>query len=88
MLGVVELKSSLSHLFAWPSGRLARSTLAMTVGMDFRTLGQGAVFLIVARVLGVSDYGAYSATLALAMTLGGFSGFGASIIMLRETSRR
>lgn len=59
----------------------------MTAGMGLRTVGQAAVFLIVARVLGVEAYGAYSAVLALAMTLGGFGGLGASVIMLRETAR-
>ncbi len=59
----------------------------MTAGLGLRTLGQAAVFLIVARVLGVEAYGAYSAVLALAMTLGGFTGLGVSVIMLRDTAR-
>lgn len=59
----------------------------MTAGLGLRTLGQAGVFLIVAQVLGVEAYGAYSAVLALAMTLGGFAGLGASVIMLRETAR-
>jgi len=59
----------------------------MTAGFGLRTLGQAVVFLVVARVLGVEAYGAYSAVLALAMTLGGFTGLGASVIMLRDTAR-
>lgn len=59
----------------------------MTTGMGLRSLAQATMFLIVARVLGVTEYGAYSAVAALAMTLGGFSGLGASMIMLRETAR-
>lgn len=59
----------------------------MTAGLGLRTLGQAAVFLIVARVLGVEAYGAYSAVLALAMTTGGFVSLGAAVIMLRETAR-
>ncbi len=66
------LENSLSDLVTWRPGRLAKSTFAMTAGMGLRTLAQAAVFLIVARVLGVADYGAYSAVLALAITLGGF----------------
>jgi O-antigen/teichoic acid export membrane protein len=81
------LENSLSDLVTWRPGRLAKSTFAMTAGMGLRTLAQAAVFLIVARVLGVADYGAYSAVLALAITLGGFSGLGASMIMLRDTAR-
>lgn len=59
----------------------------MTAGQGARTLGQAVVFLIVARVLGAEQYGAYAAVLALAMTFGGCSGLGVSVIMLRETSR-
>ena len=59
----------------------------MTAGLGLRTLGQAAVFLIVARVLGVEAYGAYAAVLALAMTFGGGAGFGASYIMMRDTAR-
>ena len=80
------LKSSPNHLFTWRPGRLAKGTLAMTVGMGLRTLGQSAVFLIVTRVLGVREYGAYSAVIALAMICGGFSMVGASLIMLRNVA--
>lgn len=81
------MKTCLRSLLAWRPGKLAKGTFAMSAGMGLRTLGQAAVFLIIARVLGVESYGAYSAVLALAMTLGGFGGLGASIIMLRETAR-
>ncbi len=59
----------------------------MTVGMGLRILVQTAIFLIVARVLGVADYGAYSAILALAGTLGSFGGLGIQAIMVRDVSR-
>ena len=59
----------------------------MTAGIGFRMVGQAIVFFVVARVLGVKGYGAYSAVLALAMTLGSFTGLGTSTIMLRDTSR-
>ncbi|SMC22450.1 Membrane protein involved in the export of O-antigen and teichoic acid [Desulfacinum hydrothermale DSM 13146] len=81
------LHSHISRLLNYRPGRLAQGTLAMTAGLGLRTLGQAGVFLIVARVLGVEAYGAYSAVLALAMTLGGFTGLGASVIMLRDTAR-
>ena len=59
----------------------------MTAGMGLRTLSQAIVFLIMAHVLGIESYGAYSAVLALACSLGGFVGFGASVLMLRDTAR-
>ncbi|APZ43970.1 oligosaccharide flippase family protein [Acidihalobacter ferrooxydans] len=77
----------MQRLRAWRPGKLAKGTLAMTAGLGLRTLGQAAVFLIVARVLGVEAYGAYSAVLALAMVLGWFVGMGVSGVMLRDTAR-
>lgn len=59
----------------------------MTIGMGVRVLGQAGVFLMVARRLGVEIYGAYAAVLALAMTVGSFTGFGVSVIMLQDTAR-
>ena len=59
----------------------------MAIGLGLRTLGQAMVFLIIARVLGVEEYGAYSAVLALALAVSWFVGMGASGIMLRNTSR-
>lgn len=77
----------LQGLIAWRPGKLAKGTLRITLGLVLRTLGQGLVFLIVARVLGAATYGAYAATLALAMMLGTFTGLGAPILMLRDTAR-
>ena len=81
------MKARLRSLLAWRPGKLAQGTLAMTAGLGLRTLGQGVVFLLVARVLGVEAYGAYSAVLALAMAFCWFAGLGASGIMLRDTAR-
>lgn len=81
------IAAELRRLIAWRPGKLAKGTLVMSLGLGLRTLGQAAMFLIVARVLGVEAYGAYSAVLALAMTLGGFVGLGSALIMLRETAR-
>lgn len=67
--------------------KLASGTLLISGAMGARTLGQGLVFLLVARELGVNGYGAYSAVLALAMAFGIFSGMGSSIRMLRDVAR-
>ncbi|MGQ9668868.1 MAG: oligosaccharide flippase family protein [Desulfosoma sp.] len=61
--------------------------MVMTAGLGFRMAGQTMVFFLVGRALGIRAYGAYSAVLALAMTLGEFSGLGAATIMLRDISR-
>nr|BAL55763.1 polysaccharide biosynthesis protein [uncultured Gammaproteobacteria bacterium] len=74
-------------LKSYRPGRLAKGTLVMSLGLGLRTLGQAVVFLLIARLLGVDAYGAYSAVLALAMALSWFVGLGASGIMLRDTAR-
>ena len=59
----------------------------MTTGMGLRAIAQAGVFLIVARVLGVEGYGAFAAVLAIAGTLGSFSGLGTQILLVREIAR-
>lgn len=60
----------------------------MSAAIGGRTLIQGLLFLIVARVLGVRDYGAYAAVLALGASIGSFGGMGVNVVMLREVSRQ
>ncbi len=59
----------------------------MTFGMGLRMGGQVAVFLIVARFLGVDGYGAYAAALALASVFGNLAGFGANALLVRDVAR-
>ena len=59
----------------------------MTVGMGLRNLAQAVIFLIVARVLGAADYGAFAAVLTLSTAFGCFSGWGTQILMVRDVSR-
>jgi O-antigen/teichoic acid export membrane protein len=82
-----DLRIMIANLTPWRPGKLAKDTLSMTSGMGLRTISQAVVFLILARILGVEAYGAYTAILALAITFGGLVGFGASSIMLRDTAR-
>ncbi|MCF6238848.1 MAG: oligosaccharide flippase family protein, partial [Candidatus Marinimicrobia bacterium] len=67
---------------------MAKGTLAATLGMGLRTAGQVVVFLLVARVMGVENYGIYAAVLALAASAGCFSGLGTQSIVVREISRQ
>lgn len=81
------LKRHKIRMFTWRPGLLAKGALAMTAGMSLRTLAQAIIFIIVARVLGISDYGAYAAVLALSSIFGCFSGWGTHVLMLRDVSR-
>ena len=82
-----KLRIVIADLRSRRSGKLVKDTLSMTSGIGLRMIAQAGVFLIVARVLGVEAYGAYTAVLALAITFGGLVGLGASFIMLRDTAR-
>jgi O-antigen/teichoic acid export membrane protein len=68
-------------------GRLARDTLSMSASTGLRSMIQSAVFLIVARMLGVADYGAYAAIMALSSTFGCFTGWGTHSLLVRDVSR-
>jgi O-antigen/teichoic acid export membrane protein len=81
------LREYLSGLFGWRPGPLAKGTMAMTVAMGLRSLAQTLVFLIVARVLGVADYGAYAAVLALSTAFACFTGWGTQVLMVRDVCR-
>lgn len=71
----------------WRLGKLANDTLVMTAGMGTRALLQAAVFLIIARVLGVAEYGKFAAVLALSSALSGFVGFGTQTLVVRNVAR-
>lgn len=60
--------------------------MTVTVAMGLRTVLQGGVFIIVASNLGITDYGAYVAVLALSVALGNLSGLGVNTVMLRHVA--
>jgi len=66
---------------------LAKNTIVLSTGTGLRTLCQTFVFLILVRVLGAKDYGAYAAVLAIACSLGSLGGFGTQIVLVRDVSR-
>lgn len=84
---IFETRSIYFRLLNYHPGRLFKGTMVMSIGTGLRLLGQTCVFIVVARVLGTEEYGAYAAVLALAMAFGSFSGLGSSVIMLQKTAR-
>ncbi len=71
----------------WRPGKLAKDTIKMMLGLGGRTLIQISIFIIITRSLGIADYGAYTAVLALATALGGFCGCGTQLLIVRDVSR-
>lgn len=55
--------------------------------MGVRILAQAATLLVVARMLGPTDYGAFAGIAALAVLLGTLSAFGNQIVLVAEVSR-
>jgi O-antigen/teichoic acid export membrane protein len=84
----LRVPSALRQLRAWRPGQLAKNTVVVTSGMGLRAVSQAVVFLVCARVLGVSGYGAVVAILTLASVLSNFSGLGGHVLLVRDVSRR
>ncbi len=81
------LPVALQRIISWRPGGLARGTLLVSLGMGVRTGIQALVFLGIARILQTESYGAFCAVLALACATGSLSGMGASMLIIRDTSR-
>ncbi|MDB5243373.1 MAG: hypothetical protein JWP57_3998, partial [Spirosoma sp.] len=75
----VEMQSSSKHLY--------NSVLVLLVGQGSRLVLQTGYFVVLARMLGVSSYGAFAATLALTALLNPFSNLGTSTLMVKGISR-
>lgn len=84
---MIEAHSLFFRLLNYHPGKLFRGTIVISVGTGLRFLGQTCVFVVVARILGSEEYGAYAAIISLAMAFGSFSGLGASVVMLQNTAR-
>jgi O-antigen/teichoic acid export membrane protein len=68
-------------------GPIARATLRTGVVLGVRLVVLMCTLLVVARVLGPADFGAFAGVAALAVTLGTLSTFGTHILLLAEVSQ-
>jgi len=69
------------------SGKLGRNTLKVSLGSYLRAGIQIAIFLIIARSLGVAGYGAFAAVVALTAVFVPFAGLGQDALLVRDVSR-
>jgi O-antigen/teichoic acid export membrane protein len=69
-------------------GRLARNTLLASFWQAVRVACQAAWIIVIAHSLGASGLGALSGTLGLAVTLGGLSGLGGAMLLLKNVARQ
>ena len=70
----------------WRS-RLAANTLVMAGGTAGRLLLQIALFIVVARLLGPADYGAFIGVTALVAIVSTFSGLACEIVLVKRVAR-
>lgn len=68
-------------------GPITRSTIRTSVVLGIRLLVQAGTLLLVARLLGASNYGLFAGIAALAVLIGTFSTFGTHLVLLGEVSK-
>src|SRR3990170_3782253 len=66
---------------------LFQNTLWMVGGLGARTLIQACYFILIARSLGPSEYGAFIATTALIGIMAPFASWGAGNILVKHVAR-
>ena len=82
------MSSAFSRVIArLPRGPIARATVRTSAVLGLRLLAQAGTLLIVARLLGPRQFGAFAGIAALAVMLGTLSTFGTHLVLLREVSR-
>jgi len=66
---------------------LFKNTLWMLLGLGTRAAVQAVYFVIIARLLGPTGYGAFAGVVALVALVAPFSGLGMSGVLLRDVAR-
>jgi O-antigen/teichoic acid export membrane protein len=60
--------------------------MSVSIALGLRAVVQAVVFVIVSRTLGIEDYGAFAAILALASVFGSLGALGTPTVMLRDVA--
>lgn len=68
-------------------GPIARATIRTSLVLGLRLIVQAGTLLLVARMLGPEQYGAFAAIAALAVLMGTFSTFGTHLVLLAEVAK-
>ncbi len=67
---------------------LARNTLWMLLGQGFRTVLQGAYFILLARTLGPDKYGAFVGVTSLVFIFAPFASLGTGNLLIQNVARK
>lgn len=68
-------------------GSVAQATIRTSVVLSLRLIVQAGTLLLVTRMLGPEQFGAFAGVAAMAVLMGTFSTFGTSLMLLGEVSR-
>jgi len=68
-------------------GPIAKGTMRTTSVLGMRLLVQACTLLLVTRMLGPQQFGAFAGIAALAVMLGAFASFGTNVVLLGEVSK-
>lgn len=68
-------------------GPIARATIRTSAVLGLRLIVQAGTLLLVARMLGPEQFGAFAGVAALAVLMGTFSTFGTHLVLLGEVSK-
>jgi len=77
----------IQRLKQFMAGPIAGATLRTSAVLGLRLFAQACTLLLVARMLGPHNFGAFAGVAALAVMLGTLSTFGTHIVLLAEVSR-
>lgn len=69
-------------------GPIARATIRTSFVLGLRLVVQAGTLLLVARMLGPEQFGAYAGVAALAVLMGAFSTFGTHLVLLGEVAKQ
>lgn len=69
------------------SGSIAQSTIRTSIVLSLRLTVQAGILLLVTRMLGPEQFGAFAGVTAMAVLMGTFSSFGTSLVLLGEVSK-
>ena len=72
----------------WPPNALVKGMMFISTGTGLRSTALILIFILLGRILGPNNYGAYSALLAIAMALGSLTGLGSNYILIRDVARK
>lgn len=70
------------------NGPIARATIRTSFVLGLRLVVQAGTLLLVARMLGPEQFGAFAGVAALAVLMGAFSTFGTHLVLLGEVAKQ